>query len=316
MNKQFTGLLFIILILANAGLKAETTAHSFFKGGWATKALAIIDKKGNVEWEMKSKDEMSDAWALPDGGIVFRFSRRKQDEAGVVRLDSNKNKAWEYRVPKGRDNHSCQPLPHRGFLLGVNSKEGSWMVEIDENGKLIKEIKLELEIKDYHHAFRHVRKTPEGTYLGTIMKENRAYEWDASGKLIRTFPTGHFTAIRLPNHNTITSGKPSKTTGKGGFVTEYSPEGKIIWALTKEDLEKLGIRLGMVCGFHCLPNGNIVISNVKHGKGTKKGTPYQAFEITRDKKLVWTVLDENLYNMGSIQILDIEGDVYKGEVIK
>ena len=68
-------------------------------------------------------------------------------------------------------------------------------------------------------------------------------EWDANGKLIRTFPTGHFTAIRLPNGNTITSGKPSKIDCKGGFVTEYSPQGKIVWSLTEEDLERLDIRV-------------------------------------------------------------------------
>ena len=92
------------------------------------------------------------------------------EEAGVVRLDKEKNVLWEYRVPKGHDNHSCQPLPHGGFLLGECGKDALWMLEIDKNGKEFKRVRVVGAPADVHHAFRMVRKTPQGTYLGTLMK--------------------------------------------------------------------------------------------------------------------------------------------------
>jgi hypothetical protein len=69
-----------------------------------------------------------------------------------------------------------------------------------------------------------------------------------------------------------------------------------------------------------LPNGNTVVSNVKHGKhslGLAGGDAPKAFEITPDKKVVWKVPAEaSSGNMGSIQILDIPGDPFEMEVFR
>ena len=90
---------------------AEVVTHRFLKAGWASGGVALFAADGSVEWELPCKDELSDAWSLPDGGIAYSFSRRKQGEAGMVRLGPDKQPLWEYRVPAGHDNHSCPPLP-------------------------------------------------------------------------------------------------------------------------------------------------------------------------------------------------------------
>ncbi|MCD6393375.1 MAG: hypothetical protein J7M40_07700 [Planctomycetes bacterium] len=260
-------------------LSQKKLAHRFLKAGWKSGSVAIID------------------------------------EAGMVRLAPDKTKAWEYYVPKGRDNHSCQPLPHGGFLVGETAPDGSWMVELDKDGNVIKKIKVADSNKDYHHAFRQVRKTPRGTYLGTIMSENKAYEWDKTGRLIRTFPNGLFVAIRLPNGNTLVSARPNKE-NEYAYVVEYDAEGKVAWSLTGKDIDSLGIRMFMVCGLHRLPNGNTVITNVNHGKPHGTGITSKLFEITRDKQLAWTHCDTTNYNMGNVQILDIKADASMGQVLK
>lgn len=70
----------------------------------------------------------------------------------------------------------------------------------------------------------------------------------------------------------------------------------------------------MVCGFQRLPNGNTVVSNVKHGKhplGAENGESPKVFEITRDKQIVWKIPSvTSLLNMGSIQILDVPGNPF------
>lgn len=297
------------------GQDSEKITHRYLKAGWKSNGPAIIGNNGKIEWDLKRSDELSDAWYLSDGGIAYSFSQRGKD-AGVVRLGADKQSIWTYHVDTGRDNHSCQPLPGGGFLAGESSKDGAWMVEIDKTGKKIKEVKVDLQVRDPHHTFRHVRKTSEGTYLAAIMNENKTCEWDAQGKLIRTFPNGHYAAVRLPNGNTLTSGKP-RSDDMGG-VTEYDKDGKIVWALTKSDFEKLDLKVMMICGIQRLPNGNTVISNVGHGTITTEGRTYKAFEITRDKKLVWYIDDPQFSNieMGSIQILDVKGDPEKFQVLK
>jgi len=316
--------LFLTKVSAQAAVPVR---HRVFVCGWASGGPAIYDGQFNRLWHLSSKDELSDGWVLPDGGIVFSFSRRKQRTAGVIRLDKNKQVLWEYIAPDQHDNHSCQPLPHGGFLLGECAKDGLWMVEIDQAGKELKRIRVADAAKDMHHAFRQVRKTPQNTYLGTLMKPatyagetlpgDHTYEWDASGKLIRTFPAGLYVAIRLPNGNTLVSA--GHETADHGLVIEYNPDGDKVWELTGQDIEAVGLRIQMVCGLQRLPNGNTLVTNVKHGKaiGLENGAVPKAFEITPDKKIVWKMpATTSPYNIGNIQILDSPGNPHKFEIFR
>jgi hypothetical protein len=81
---------------------------------------------------------------------------------------------------------------------------------------------------------------------------------------------------------------------------------------------KLNLQIRMVCGLQRLPNGNTVISNVNHGKLNMTGDYYNLVEVTRDKRLVWWVDHPKFrgMNIGSFQIIDVEGDAAKGEVWK
>ncbi len=318
----------ILVLSALCGcLSAGAQNHPFFTAGWNSGGPALYDASFEKNWQLESRDEFSDGWVLPDGGIVYSFSKRKQKIAGVIRLDKNKKEVWIYTAPDNHDNHSCQPLPHGGFLLGECATDGLWMVEIDKAGKELKRIKVADAAVDKHHAFRMVRKTPKNTYLGTLMKpvtyEGRtlqgghAYEWDKSGKLIRTFPSGSFLAVRLPNGNTLVSDGHGSN---GALMTEYAPDDSVAWQLTAADLEKAELGVKMVCGFQRLPNGNTIVTNVKHGKhtnGLEGGESPKAFEITRAKKVVWKVpASTSSYNMGSIQLLDVKGNPFKLELFR
>lgn len=316
-----------LLLPAVAVQSAKPVVHCFFKCGWNSGGPGLFNETFEPVWSLENSDELSDGWALPDGGIVFSFSKRKQKTAGVVRLDKNKKELWTYIAPDNHDNHSCQPLPNGGFLLGECAADGLWMVEIDKAGKERKRIRVAEAAKDQHHALRAVRKTPQNTYLGTLMKPatyggkplagGQAYEWDASGKLIRTFPSGSFHAVRLENGNTLVSEGHGHD---GRVLTEYAPDDSIVWALTEDDLKAAGLSVGMVCGFQRLPNGNTVVSNVKHGKkpmGLAGGEKPKVFEVNQAKEVVWKVPQQTSpNNMGSIQILNVPGNPYKLEVFR
>jgi hypothetical protein len=292
----------------------EQVKHRFFKAGWASGGPAIYDAEFKPEWSLANGAELSDGWVLPDNGVVLSYSIRGK-EAGVIRLGPDKRQLWKYVAPDNHDNHSCQPLPGGGFLAGETAKDGMWMVEIAKDGKEQKRVKVGDSTRDMHHTFRQVRKTAQGTYLAAVMNENKTYEWDASGHLLRVFPKGAFVAIRLPNGNTlVTAAHPA---ADHGAVIEYDRAGRVAWELTRADIESMGIQVSMVCGAQRLPNGNTVITNVAHGKPVGAGEMVKAFEITRAKKLVWRIPSTVAKgNMGAIQILDVPGDVYQFEVLK
>ncbi len=256
----------------------------------------------------------TDGWVLPDNSVVFSYSIRRK-EAGIIRLGPDKKQLWKYITPDNHDNHSCQPLPGGGFLAGETATNGMWMVEIDKDGKEQKRVKVGDSTRDMHHTFRQVRKTPQGTYLAAVMNENKTYEWDANGKLLRTFPKGAFVAIRLPNGNTlVTAAHPA---ADHGVVIEYDKTAKVVWEVNQADIEALGIQVNMVCGAQRLPNGNTVITSASHGKPVGTGDLVKAFEINPAKKLVWSIPSTTTKgNMGNIQILDVQGDPAKFEVLK
>ena len=308
-HKAFRCFVLLIIFFAATAVYAQNSVrHRIFRAGWGSGGPAIFDQDLKREWSLANGDELSDGWMLPDGGIVFSYSKRGK-EAGIIRLDANKKEQWRYIAPDKHDNHSCQPIPGGGFLAGETAKDGMWMVEVDKDGKESKRIKVGDKTKDMFHTFRQVRKTPQGTYLAAIMNEDKTYEWDAAGQLIRTFPKGAFVAVRLPDGNTLVSSH--------NFVIEYDIAGKVVWETTKPDFEVLGLKVSLVCGLQRLPNGNTVITNVSHGKSIGSGDLVRAFEITREKRLVWSVPSAtDKGNMGALQILDIPGDVHRFEVLR
>ena len=312
-SPTLTALLLALLTCATS-FAEDLVKHRFFKAGWASGGPAIYDADFKPEWSLANGAELSDGWVLPDNGVVFSYSIRGK-EAGIIRLGPEKKQLWQYIAPDHHDNHSCQPLPGGGFLAGETAKDGMWMVEIDKDGREQKRVKVGDSTRDMNHTFRQVRKTAQGTYLAAVMNENKTYEWDATGKLLRTFPKGAFVAIRLPNGNTlVTAAHPA---ADHGAVIEYDNEAKVVWEVTQADIEALGIQVNMVCGAQRLPNGNTVITSANHGKPVGTGDAVKAFEITPAKKLVWSIPGNIAKgNMGNIQILDIPGDVYKFEVLK
>lgn len=282
----------VITVLKTGKEVEKKISHRFLKSGWKSGSVSIIGADGKVEWEYGTDDETTDSWYLGDGKVIFSH------KDGVTLVGKDKGTIWTYDAPTGKENHSCQPIEDGKFLVGENG-DGAWIIELNGDGTPAKKIKVS-DHKDKRHAFRQVRKTPQGTYLATIMTQNKTYEWDAEGKLLRTFPNGHYVAIRLKNGNTLTSGNPNKG---GWHIAEFNDEGKVVWSLSDKD--DIGLHVNMVCGMHRLENGNTVVANMLHGKNSDPEAP-QIFEITPDKKVVWKVKNPKLNRVGSIQILDTE----------
>jgi len=140
-------------------------------------------------------------------------------------------------------------------------------------------------------------------YLVPQLLDKVVREYTPAGKVVWEAKTPDepaecwpFTAIRLPDGNTLT------TCTHGRTVVEFDREGKIVWRLTNNDLP--APLLQDPCGAQRLPNGNTVICSY----GQAKPGEVKLLEVTQEKKVVWTLRDDRPHGIHEVQILDTNGE--------
>ena len=279
--------------------------------------LAIVDADGSVSWEMPWGG-IHDIHRLENGNILTR-----QGRSAVVEIDPDNRKViWKYDAAKENGNagkrvevHAFERLAD-GTTMIAESGVGR-IIEVDRDGKLIREIALERDRPDAHSDTRLVRSTDSGSYLVAHDADGKVREYDRkSGKVIWVYEVpmfgksarnGHgpeafgnrlFAALRLKNGNTLVA------TGNGHSVLEVTPEKKIVWQVNQDDLP--GIRLAWVTTLEVLPNGNYVIGNCHAGPGQ----PLLVEVEPKTKKVVWQFDHHADFgnNMSNSLLLDVAGE--------
>ena len=304
--------LLVLLGLAATGFAADKPAYRVLardKGH-----VAIVNAKGEVEWEVACNHDAHDIALLPNGNVLMPLSATK-----IVEMSPEKKVVWEYEskptaANKGRvEVHSFQRLAADVTLIAESGNKR--LIEVDRAGKIIREIPLTVDKPDAHRDTRLVRKLANGHYLVCHEGDGKVREYDAAGKVVWSYtldlagrprspghgPEGHgtevFGAIRRPNGNTIIAG------GNNNRVIEVDKEGKIVWSIGHDELP--GIRLAWVTTLELLPNGNLIVGNCHAGPDNP-----QLFEVTREKKVVWTFKDfKNFGNdVAAAQVLGHQGE--------
>ncbi len=276
-------------------------AHPFLACDYGGGKVCVVNAAGAIEWQYDCKNPQ-DCWRLPNGNTLFCFVN------GALELTPDKTVAWEYKAPEKTEVHACQPLPDGKVMLVECGT--SRIIEVDRAGKIAKEIKLTTkpEVK-LHNQFRGTRKLANGHYLVCFKGEGHVVELDGDGKEVRsiTVPGAPHGAIPLPGGNILI------TCGDGHKVVEVDPADKVVWELNENDLP--GNPLRLMAGCQRLPNGNTVFC-VYLGHG-HIGEQAQIIEVTRDKKVVWHFDDHaHFKTINQVQLLDVPGDVTKGEILR
>lgn len=274
--------------------------------------VAIVNAKGDVEWEVECKHNSHDIALLPSGNLLLHV-----EPAKIVEMTPEKKVVWQYEAkPKagyeGRvEVHAFQRLAD-GLTLVAESGNRR-LVEVDGTGKIVKEVPLTVEHPDPHRDTRLARKLDSGNYLVCHEGDGMVREYDDGGKVVWSFkldlagrprspghgPEGHgtevFGALRLKSGNTLIA------CGNGNRVIEVTPEGKTVWSIEQDELS--GIKLAWVTTLEVLPSGNIIVGNCHAGEENP-----QLFEVTREKKVVWTFRDfKNFGNsLAAAQVLDLK----------
>lgn len=172
-------------------------------------------------------------------------------------------------------------MPNGNIVLAVNSTDEIVELEAGTGREIVKfradPKNAKGETPGAHGHLRMIRKTAKGTYLVCCAGASCVREYDARGKLVweQSVPVMAFDCWRRANGNTLVS----HITG----VTEYTLDHREVWSFKADELPELG--LSVLCGIQELANGNLVIGTWANGElDASKAT---AFEITREKKLVW-----------------------------
>ena len=242
--------------------------------------------------------EISDAWMLSNGNIVFAR------ETGAMEVTPDKRVIWNYDAPDGCEVHVAQPVDKERVFIMQNGTPARALIVNTTTGKVEKETVIPAA-QPAHGQFRHARLTAAGTILAAHLNEGRVAEYDWSGKEIWSIaaPTV-WAAARLKNGNTLIS---LEHTG----VREVNPKGETVWEFTQADVPD--IKLLSMQEASRLANGNTLICNWVSGRTPLAEWPkvVQLLEVTPEKKVVWALRtwggDADLGPATSVQLLDEPG---------
>jgi len=295
---------------------AESTVATAAEKGYRVLAqdrghAAIVNSQGEIEWEVECKHNSHDVALLSNGNLLLHTG-----PATIVEMTPAKQVIWQYEgKPKAGTServeiHAFQRLP--SGLTMVAESGNRRIVEVDSTGKIVKEVPLVVEHPHPHRDTRLVRKLANGHYLVCHEGDGVVREYDSEGKVVWSYaldlagrprsaghgPEGHgtevFSALRLANGNTLIG------CGNGNRVIEVTPDGKTVWSIGQNELP--GIQLAWVTTLQVLPSGNIIVGNTHAGEANP-----QLFEVTRDKKVVWSFRDFTTFgnSLAAAMVLDM-----------
>lgn len=303
------------LMLIMPELRGAEPTRRFIAADSSKNRVAIIGADGKTEWEHRI-GPLHDLHVLPNGHVLLQVNWTE-----VVEINpENGEIVWRYDAAKRLENkdkrleiHAFQRLADSSTMV-AESGPGN-IIELDAEGKLLHSMAMKIRQPDPHRDTRLVRKLASGNYLVCHEAEGLVREYSRDGKSVWEFQVplfdrkpagGHgveafgnqcFSAVRLPNGNTLIG------TGNGHSILEVTPAGQMIWSLHQNDLP--GIQLAWVTSLQVLPGGNILINNCHAGPKNP-----QLIEVDRHKKVVWSFQDFDRFgdSLTNSQILAVDGN--------
>jgi hypothetical protein len=158
-------------------------------------------------------------------------------------------------------------------------------LELGPSKQVVRSIPVPTSFTTAHGQIRHIRKLGNGNVLAALEGEGAVREFNAAGATVWEYKgiASVHDAVRLPNGNTLIGGGQSKR------VLEVTPQGQIAWEFNAGDGPDLG--LAWICNVQVLKSGNLLVTN---WVGANGGPGVHAFEVTRDKRIVYKLDDHVL----------------------
>ena len=246
---------------------------------------------------------------LPNGNVLIAWS----DEVKELTRDNDKKVVFHYaKSAEAKEIGTVERLENgRTLITELGPKPR--LLEVAADGKIVVDVPLKPETDNAHMQTRMARKLPNGNYLVPHLLAFKVKEYSPTGDVLKSFATDMadlggqkaenwpFTAIRLDNGNTLVN------LTHGNKTVELDPEGKVIWKVGNDDFPEEK-PFDDPCGGQRLPNGNTVICSYHSSR------PIKIFEVTRDKKILWTYTGK--HKAHEVQILTTNGQPIAGKPLK
>lgn len=250
--------------------------HSFLVCG---KVTAIFNEDNEVVWEIDGYAR--DGMVLENGNVLLSIEGEAREY-----LKGTQEVVWSYKLdPQNKELGTVNRLPN-GNTLVVERGVLPRVLEVNKAGEVVVDVPLQPETDNGHMQTRMARKLPNGNYLVPHLLAFKVKEYTPTGEVVNIIETNlpelggpeaenwPFTAIRLPNGNTVVN------LTHGNKTVEFAPDGSVAWRADNEDVDG---RFSDPCGGQRLPNGNTVICSY----GNKDPEKVRIFEINEDKEVVW-----------------------------
>jgi hypothetical protein len=284
-------------------LAEDVVRHTLFIAG--PSFTGILDEQGQPQWDA-GESGARDGFILPNGNALIAW----KDEV----RESTRDKQVVFRYARSEENSeigTVERLPNGNTLITELGGKPR-LLEVSSKGQVVVQVALQPETENAHMQTRMARKLPNGNYLVPHLLAFKVKEYKPSGQVVNELRTDleslggraaenwPFTAIRLPDGNTLT------TLTHGNKVVEWNAAGEVVWSLTNDDLAERP--LVDPCGAQRLPNGNTVIASYGATKGIK------ILEVDRNKKMVWHY--SGPHRVHELQVLTTNGTALTGAPLK
>ena len=241
--------------------------------------LLELDAEGKLVWEYAPPSTTVIFEVQHNGNILFGYGGKP---TGVREITSRGVEVFDY-VSKSAQVFGCSRLPNGNTLIAEQGPPQA--VEVNSKGEVVHVTPLTTNQTEYHLQVRNIHQLANGNILAAHEGEGAVREVDPDGKVVWEY-TGVENAgdaQRLANGNTLISCGTQKR------VIEVTPDKRIVWEFGASDSPELNVT--WVSSIQQLKNGNLIVGNFLRGQ---EGKGAHAFEVTRDKKVVWKWDDHTL----------------------
>ena len=241
--------------------------------------LVEISADGQKLWEHQTPSLTVMFNILPNGHVFYPHGGAMR---GAQEVDHEHQVVWSYDSSAG-ELLGGERLANGNSLLGEGGPPKA--LELEPGKTVVRSIDVTTTEQAAHGQIRHIHRLQNGNVLLALESEGVAREIDAAGKTVWEYKNVAriHEAIRLPNGNTLIGGGDSKR------VLEVTSAGEVAWEFNDKDAPELGIVF--VASVQVLKNGDLLVCN---WLGADGGTGVHAFQVTRDKKVVWKLDDHQL----------------------
>lgn len=272
-------------------------SQEYLISGCGYDKVAVINRDGDILWSYKVPGaDCNDAEVTNNGNVLLAY------KYGAMLVDSTKNILWDIKVNyPDEEMYTATQMEDGHFLLACCGNP-SRIMEVDTDGKVLKELKYDTGLKEVHGQFRQIVKTEGGTYIIPIMSKGVIREMTDCGNLVREIEVGGtpFQVSVLNNGNWLVAG------GDGSMIVEVSPrDGKKVRIIDNDNFKEC--RLKFVAECTALDNGNILVANWDGHHMNEEKSP-AIIEISPDNKLVWSLgTDSKIYRISTLSLINDMG---------